>query len=167
MGGDIPFGLQLQVTRVLTEWAVNVGLVMVEKYLAIRGLCTKESVDLIMSMLLEGMVDSACPVLLRDGMQVSEKIRNVLDTMSRRILGSIEQQCSNFSLGKDRASRLNAAWRQLQIARRSFYAQAKKEQKDQQRTPQSQVMLCIMLIHQIRTCVENQCCGEHYLSTHP
>lgn len=133
MSIDIPKDLKGDIKHAITTWAVGTGLVMVEKYLMFCDLKSKESVLLIMKMLVDGMVDCACSALSMECKQSTSKIRSVLAGMSRQILGSVQMQFSRCSPQKQKAEQLAKHWRMLQAAKKAFTDQERQGKKTQAR----------------------------------
>lgn len=130
MGKAISGRLMSKILHALCHWVVTKGVDVLQKYLARVCLNTRDSVDFIIVMLTEGMMDSAHSLLAQQGIDMNAKLQDSLEARSRQILGSIEQHVEKYGLDKGRASTFNAAWRRLQSAKIALSKKAKQAQRD-------------------------------------
>lgn len=128
-GGNTTKWLTAPVLASMCHWAVDVGLPMVEKFFSWSSVSSRDSVCLVIRLVVDGMVDNACRCIPSSTLQSTSSLRTSLDGVSRKILGSIEQHATKHNLNHQRAAALADAWKKLQHANRTFADQARKLRK--------------------------------------
>lgn len=129
MGKEIGKDLMRKIMCAQCRWLVKDGHAMAMKFLGGPNLGSPDAVDSVVSTLVDYMMDIANPILAAAGLEKNGKTQSVLETSSRVLLGSIEQNVNKYHLNKEQASEFSQAWKRLQAMRALAVSKARKRRQ--------------------------------------